>query len=271
MSKLLTYILLDKKVGETPLECVEAWRQKEPAYTGVPLAYAGRLDPMASGALLILIGDECKVQEKYHALDKTYRFSVLFGAHSDSGDVLGLISQAGAKMVSEEEINTKLQSFIGPIELPYPVFSARTVQGKPLHTWAMEGRLNEIEIPTKKSTIFNLKLEKLLLASRLEVHEEATQKIALLPQVTDPRKALGNDFRRPDVLSTWQTFRAAGADTDQFSIGSFICTASSGTYMRTLAEEIAKAVGSTGLAFSIHREAIGRYNAMENNWEKIFT
>jgi hypothetical protein len=92
MSDLARYIVLNKAVGETPLSCVEAWREKHPAYAGVSLAYAGRLDPMASGKLLILIGEECKQQERYHDLDKEYTFRVLFGVSSDSGDVLGLVS-----------------------------------------------------------------------------------------------------------------------------------------------------------------------------------
>ena len=49
---------------------------------------------MASGKLLILIGDECKNQKKYFGLDKEYEFEVLFGVESDTGDVLGLISKS---------------------------------------------------------------------------------------------------------------------------------------------------------------------------------
>ncbi len=71
------YVLLDKKVGETPLETLETWRDTREDLKGVPMAYAGRLDPMASGQLLILIGEECKVQEKYHHLDKEYQVGIL--------------------------------------------------------------------------------------------------------------------------------------------------------------------------------------------------
>jgi len=54
------FVTIEKEVGKTPLQCVEKLRNSKPYLNDVSLAYAGRLDPMASGKLLILIGDECK-------------------------------------------------------------------------------------------------------------------------------------------------------------------------------------------------------------------
>ena len=158
MPEIPRYVLLEKAVGQTPLECLELWRKDKPEFKKTPLAYAGRLDPMASGLLLVLIGDECKNQTNYHHLDKEYEFEILFGTHSDSGDVLGIVSEADKKIVTESEIKNILPEFIGDMEVPYPIFSSKTVQGKPLHTWTMENRLHEITIPTRKSEIFELEL-----------------------------------------------------------------------------------------------------------------
>jgi len=47
-------LLLNKKEGETPLEALQAFRSKNKKYKGVKMTYAGRLDPMASGLLLVL-------------------------------------------------------------------------------------------------------------------------------------------------------------------------------------------------------------------------
>lgn len=255
---MLKFVILEKAVGETPLVVAENWRAENPEYKNVPLAYAGRLDPMASGQLLVLIGDECKNQAQYHNLDKEYQFEILFGASSDSGDVLGIINEVGEKVFSPEKISEVLPSLIGPIELPYPIFSSKTVQGKPLHTWTMEGRLNEITIPTKKSEIFALTLLETRELTRQEVAKIALEKIETIPPVTDLRKALGNDFRRELVRPSWQSFTnlAAPVRGDRFTIAKIHCHASSGTYMRTLAEVIAQKLGTAGLAFSIHRSRI---------------
>lgn len=264
------YIMLEKKVGETPLSCMEAWREKHPAYAGVALAYAGRLDPMASGQLLVLVGDECKHQEHYHGLDKEYTFRILFGVSSDSGDVLGLVREGGTRTVSKEAVRQSIAMFVGPISLPYPLFSSRTVHGKPLHTWAVEGRQNEIDIPTKHSTVYTLRLDALHTTSREAVVAEARHNIELIPPVTDLRKAIGNDFRRVDVRAAWDMVAKSGEPSDVFCIATMTAIASSGTYMRSLAEAVAKELGTTGLAFSIHRTTIGRYDGIEQVWKEIF-
>lgn len=279
------YVVLEKAVGETPLQCTEKWRAEHPEYQDVPLAYAGRLDPMASGKLLILIGKECKNQTNYHGLDKAYAFSVLFGIESDSLDVLGRLSVCtahspdGAELSGgvtlglaapsalSERLSSITRSFIGRIKLPYPKFSSKTVQGKALHTWTLEGRLDEIEIPTKESEIYSLTLDKIETINKTELVEQALAKVNSIPEVTDPRKAIGNDFRRKYVREDWDKILHDTSLPEEFYIAHFACIASSGTYMRTLASEIAKKIDAGGLAWSIHRTEIGQYHPQSNQWE----
>lgn len=268
------YVVLEKAVGQTPLECAELWRAAHPEFTGVPLAYAGRLDPMASGKLLVLIGDECKIQEQYHHLDKEYEFSVLFGVSSDTADVLGRLTLAlKVPKILKSTLAINIKKLFGPVNLPYPHFSSKTVQGKPLHVWTLEGRLNEIEIPSKESTIYSLKVLKVETKTRAQIYTEVSTKIELITPVTDPSKALGNDFRRVDVRKDWKLFLETGNQTDIFTIATFTCTASSGTYMRTLSEVIAKSLNTTGLAYHIHRTKIGQYKKLPlvlGFWKKIY-
>ncbi len=268
------YVVLEKAVGQTPLECAESWRKTVSEAANLPLSYAGRLDPMASGKLLVLIGDECKKQEHYHGLDKRYEFSVLLGVTSDTGDVLGRLTIAeSVPHVSASALRAAAKKFTGPISLPYPHFSSKTVQGKPLHVWTLEGRLDEITIPTQSSTVYRLDLRKIETKTRTQIYTEVSQKIETVTPVTDPSKALGNDFRRVDVRADWKKFAETGSPTDQFTIATFACTASSGTYMRSLAEEIAKAWGTTGLAYHIHRTHIGHYQPLpivRGFWQKQF-
>lgn len=264
------YVLIEKKVGETPLQCLENWRLTRPDLANEPLAYAGRLDPMASGKLLILIGAECKNQEKYHNLDKSYTFEILFGVSSDSGDILGKVKEDSVRNFFAEDLIIVLNNLVGEISLPYPIFSSRTVNNKPLHTWAMEDRLHEITIPLRTSTIYKLELKEQSTIKRKKLVEQALQKINSLPQVTDPRKSLGNDFRRPLVRTCWEEINKSGQPDDDFSVVTIDCVASSGTYMRTLAEIIPKKLGASGLAYAIHRSEIGHFSKETNSWlEKL--
>ncbi len=273
--KLPRYIMLDKQVGETPLQCVEAWRAAQPPeFADAPLAYAGRLDPMASGKLLILVGDECKNQTSYHGLDKAYEFSVLLGVSSDTHDVLGRLTPVEAANIPnlESQLQAIAQTLTGDIELPYPHFSSKTVQGKPLHVWTLEGGLGEIEIPTKASTIYSFELKNIETKTREDVAAEARTKIDTIPEVTDPSKSLGNDFRRVDVRKDWEGIRTDTSLPEHFHIAHFHCIASSGTYMRTLAHLTGQKLtpATQSLAWHIHRSHIGRYDQENQSWTKEF-
>jgi tRNA U55 pseudouridine synthase TruB len=102
--------LLYKKLGETPLECLERFKKvksdldavnirptveggsTERSNANVPVTYAGRLDPMAEGLLLALSGDAVHEKEKYLGLPKTYLMEVLWGFETDTLDMLGVVS-----------------------------------------------------------------------------------------------------------------------------------------------------------------------------------
>lgn len=265
------YLTIEKAVGETPLVALERLRKEHGISPSTPLAYAGRLDPMASGKLLILVGDECKRQEKYHALDKEYEVEVLLGVRSDTGDVLGIVEETKSAHVSELEARKVLRTLIGPITLPYPHFSSKTVRGKPLHVWTLEGRLGEIEIPEKTSRIYKLSFRSLRTVSRTDLLQNIREKIETIPPVTDPRKALGEDFRRDAVRRAWNAIEESRAP--EYQVLSFTCTASSGTYMRSLAERIAQRLGTCGLALSIHRTRVGKYLPLTSKygfWTRSF-
>lgn len=265
------YVVIEKAVGQTPLQALLRYRAEHSELIGVPMSYAGRLDPMASGKLLILIGDECKKQAEYHKLDKEYEFSVLFGVGSDTGDVLGRLTPSNPPRVPEITLYEITHDLTGSVEFLYPHFSSKTVRGKPLHVWTLEERLNEIEIPTYHATIHSLSLIDFRTRTGADIADEALAKIDSVTPVKAESKALGNDFRREDVRRDWSNFRENFGDY-RYPIATFRCTSSSGLYMRTLAEEIAKQLGTKGLAMSIHRSRIGTYQPLFlwGFWKKQF-
>ncbi len=269
--KFPKYATIEKTVGETPLVALGRLRERLQIPLGIPLTYAGRLDPMASGKLLILIGEECKNQNKYHAFDKEYNVEILLGVGSDTGDVLGLLTPAMQKISTEIEVQRVLEKLTGLIRLPYPHFSAKTVHGKQLHIWTLENRLDEITIPIKESTIYKLTFDSLRTISKQEILKTVRAKIETIPRVTEASKVLGADFRRDKVRASWNEFEQNNIDT--YRILSFTCTASSGTYMRSLSEIIADQLGTQGLAYSIHRTKIGTYRKLIKNigfWARSF-
>jgi tRNA pseudouridine55 synthase len=247
-----------KNEGETPLQALARLRSRENIPDSAKLAFAGRLDPMASGVLLVLMGDECKKREKYLNLDKEYTFQVLLGVQTDTGDILGLVQKVGATLkVSVEEINTVTSSFIGTYLCEYPAFSSKPVKGKQLFMWALEGRLDEITLPKKEVMLYKLDFVAMETLNRGEVLIQVQNRIAKVPPVTESSKALGNDFRRAPVLESWRTWEKDAPE--QVQVLTFRCVCSSGAYMRTLAKDIARELGLLGLAWNITRTKVGVY------------
>ena len=241
------------------LEATEEYRAQEKLPANTPLAYAGRLDPMAEGKLLILIGDECKKLKAYTGLDKEYSFEILFGFSSDTGDVLGLATKDEiTKMLTKNDVRRVTKKFVGTHTFPYPRFSSKTVQGKPLHRWALEGRLDEIKIPVRESRIYRIEANDMCTVKTDELQKTIYDKIQMLAPVTDPEKAWGADFRRGPIMEQWENI-LKNSPQDTFYIARMSAIVSSGTYIRTLAEKIAETLGTHGLAYSITREKIGKY------------
>jgi tRNA U55 pseudouridine synthase TruB len=153
------YMLLEKKRGETPLELLNTWKATHPESAQVLLSYAGRLDPMAEGKLLVLIGDECKKQSQYTKLDKEYEIEILLDLKTDTGDVLGF-SEYADKVTKPDSIEIKkvFKRELGSHSRKYPIFSSKTVKGKQLFLYALEGTLDSITIPEHIEHFYQLKL-----------------------------------------------------------------------------------------------------------------
>ena len=123
-------LALYKPQGLTPLEIIEQVRIKQPEYQKVKIGYAGRLDPLAHGVLLLTIGEENKNREKYLQLEKTYQFSVLFGFATDTFDYLGMLKkmeyQEPLKNL-EQKIKEFMTTHTGILKQHYPPFSSKTI------------------------------------------------------------------------------------------------------------------------------------------------
>ena len=85
------------------------------------ISFAGRLDPMAYGLMILLVGDECKKQDLYCGKDKIYEFNIIYGFETDSLDILGISKKIDKKVIDYKKLTgKKLQQ--------YPVYSSKTLK-----------------------------------------------------------------------------------------------------------------------------------------------
>lgn len=252
------YVLLYKEVGQTPLEAITAWKATNPAYASIPASYAGRLDPMAEGTLLVLLGEECKRQEKYRGLDKEYEIEVLLDFSTDTGDVLGMPVYADNETLpSPAELKSVLKEQIGTKSVAYPAFSSKTVEGKPLFLYALEGTLDSIEIPRHNETIYSIKQQSLSEILSEELHTRIQSMLFKAPRSDEPSKELGADFRQDEMRAKWSSLFGEIPERS-YTVLTLSVACASGTYMRTLAERIGADLGTSGLCLSIKRTRIGK-------------
>jgi len=250
-------VVINKKIGETPLEALSAWKALHPLYAGVPASYAGRLDPMASGKLLVLLGDECKKKEQYAGLDKEYVVRVLLDVCTDTGDVLGLPTYAGKNTTpSKSLVRQVLESEVGSHPRAYPAYSSKTVAGVPLFLHALRG--TPVELPTHTETIYSIHLEGMEQVYTNTLSTSIERSLLRVPRDSSPSKELGSDFRQDQIREAWSKLFTSLPDRP-FTVLTIRVRCGTGTYMRTLAERIGSALETRALALSIHRTHIGKY------------
>jgi tRNA pseudouridine(55) synthase len=240
------YILIEKREGETPLQALERLRATRTDLRDVPMTYAGRLDPMATGTLAILVGEECKNKDAYTGLDKEYEFEILFGVSTDTGDILGRITEYAALQpgIPFEEIVQE-----GTWTLPYPAYSSKTVDGVPLFRHAIEGRLHDIKIPVRDMSVRSAAYIGARTMTGTVIRAEVMRRIGLLRYDTHGPKE--NDFRENLVRASWDDF-----PDGVYTVARYRAVVTGGTYIRTIVEEASRRMRMPALAYSIKRTRI---------------
>lgn len=230
-----------KKIGETPLDVVKRLRKEESIDDTVPMTFAGRLDPAATGLMIILSADDVKQKENYTHLDKEYIIRCALGIATDTGDLLGVIKDfKKSNFINQEKIQESITTLTGKRNQRFAYYSSKMFQGKPLWLHAKEG--NNIDI------FHDVEIKSINLLSMGTVHFSEILDTAKMCHAVAP---VG--FRNEIIHDSWQKIHVPPDATFQVFELSVIC--SSGTYMRVLAEEIGEILNIPTVCLSIDRIA----------------
>jgi tRNA pseudouridine55 synthase len=233
-------------MGETMGELLKRARKEFAIPPRTKITFAGRLDPLASGVVVILAGDTRFRKDAYLGLPKRYTFDVVFGVSTDTGDVLGIVQDVkDAREIKKESVESALASLRGVSIQRYPAFSSRTVGGKPLFEYAKQGI--DVVGPERNIEIHSISLASFTSMSFKEYADPALSKIALVK----------GDFRQAEIQKSWEAARGAYSIT--LKIAHCEAFVSSGTYIRSLAVKLGKNLGVPSLADSIRRTSVGDF------------
>ncbi|MSR71145.1 MAG: hypothetical protein EXS50_00520 [Candidatus Taylorbacteria bacterium] len=254
---------LYKKRGETPLERIERFRDENPNFENVKMSYAGRLDPMAEGVLLVLVGEENKNREEYLGYTKEYLFDALFGMHTDTYDSLGKVMIEKEvpydSATLEAKVKEELEKLKGTLLQKYPPFSSKPVVGpdggakRPLFEWAKEGKISFIDLPETEVEIY-------------EINPELTYTLPrdiLSRTIIETVMKVNGDFRQQAIIDQWFNFFEK-SNRKLYTVMRIRITCSSGTYVRGIVNNLGKTVGVPALAFKIVRTKLGKHMLSES-------
>jgi tRNA pseudouridine55 synthase len=144
-------ILVDKPAGRSSFAVVAEIRGRTRARTG----HAGTLDPFATGLLLVLSGTATKLASCFVGLDKRYVTDVDLTARTSTGDPEGSVIEE-REALSARELERRLATLRGEIELPVPAASAVKFGGERAYRLARRGI--SVEMPLRRSRIDMLDL-----------------------------------------------------------------------------------------------------------------
>ncbi len=209
-------LLLDKPLAMTSFGLVARVRR----IVGVKkVGHAGTLDPLATGLMLLGIGEGTKALTKLVKLDKEYEAEILIGQRRSTSDMEGEVVEEKevTEIFSDEKISATLATFIGTTNLPVSAYSAIKVDGMPMYKRARKaaesGDVVE-DVPYRNMKVYEAEL---LHNQALEFENKKFQLIKV-----------------------------------RFAVGS-------GTYIRSLAEELGNRLGYPATIYSLRRTKVGEY------------
>lgn len=112
------------------------------------VGHAGTLDPLASGLMVLLIGEGTKISDYVLTGDKGYRVGVRFGIATDTFDLDGQVLREEAVDLAAHQIQAAGQKLTGDFDWPVPIFSAVRKDGQKLYEIARRGE--SVELPIKR-------------------------------------------------------------------------------------------------------------------------
>lgn len=242
----MSVVLVNKHRGELLSELLNRVRSEHGFSDLEKMTYAGRLDPLASGLMIILTGDDVHKKPDYLDYDKSYTAEIVFGIQTDTYDILGMPHSYSETKLDSKHLPALLEKLVGTYDQEYPAYSSKTVEGIPLWSLARDGELPD-EKPSHVITVYRASLE--------QVNYITTDE--LLRTVHTVCDTVTGDFRQSSIRESWDNLLQN--NTTQFLVIRVQVTVSSGTYIRTLAHSLGQLTGTGACLLSLHRTRIGDY------------
>ncbi|HEX8124459.1 MAG TPA: tRNA pseudouridine(55) synthase TruB [Allosphingosinicella sp.] len=223
------WLVIDKPVGIGSTDVVSRVKRRlrEGGYPKLKVGHGGTLDPLASGVLPVALGEATKLAGRMLDSDKVYEFTIRFGEETDTLDAEGVVVATSQVGPTVDEVEAVLPRFNGEIDQVPPAYSALKVDGKRAHALARAGAA--VELKSRNVRIHSLSL-------RAE-------------PVEAPSFTVGQEGQE----------RASTGSARMVSHITLVAHVSKGTYIRSLARDVARALETVGHVTMLRRLKAGPF------------
>ncbi|MFK7843085.1 MAG: tRNA pseudouridine(55) synthase TruB [Sphingorhabdus sp.] len=228
MEKPHGWIILDKPLELGSTQAVGAVKRnlREAGLLGkgknkLKVGHGGTLDPLATGVLPIALGEATKLCGRMLDASKIYEFTISFGSETETLDTEGAVTETSDCRPTLAEVKAVLPQFTGPIEQIPPKYSALKIDGKRAYDLARAGV--DVEMKVRGVTIYSL----------------TVRGPELAPEPSEAPKQGPHDGCLTEVTLT--------------------ANVSKGTYIRSLARDLARALGTFGHVIMLRRTKAGPF------------
>ena len=227
------WIILDKPLGLGSTQAVSAVKRafRQGGYGKVKVGHGGTLDPLATGVLPIAIGEATKLAGRMLDASKVYDFTVEFGAQTDTLDLEGAVIAEDDVRPTLDAVEAVLPLFTGSIEQVPPAYSALKIDGVRAFDLARAGK--DVVLAMRSVTVHSLHCRHAELVSA-STHEPG----------------------QPLVTEGWTLKQVQGDGLKAITLSANV---SKGTYIRSLARDIALALGTVGHVTMLRRTRAGPF------------
>ena len=234
--------ILDKPAGITINQFITDFKKNNKEIN--KLCFAGRLDPMARGKVMLLFNDECKQIDKYKKLNKTYQFYIIPGIQTNTDDPLGIIERNELNELNElneinmdmditkviprivENININLFNKVSiEFNQSFHSFSSKCVNGKPL--WELSKNNHSFVKPSHLVKIYDYKVIPVI------KFNFSDWKNTIIEQI----KTIDNncDFNQTNIINQWTSLEIKNNELYGIPV---TLQVSSGFYVRQFVRDI---------------------------------
>ena len=247
-----------KEAGHTMVQTMDKFKKEHNINNKV--CYCGRLDPMARGLVLLLVGDDCKKMDEYLSTIKEYEFEILFGLSTDTDDPLGVFENIHEYNEDNikyyyEQIKEYLSEICknGSFEQKFHNYSSKRVDGIPL--WKhnkneIHNMHNAMHHIMHQVTIYNVEVKEI---KKYNFNEWKDNIITTINKIDKK-----NDFRQDVIINNYNNYNNIMNNNNFNYIYSIPIkiTVSSGFYVRQLVADIKNHFNIAILTFDINRTNI---------------